>query len=223
MNQLQSSILSSLLYLLQWQLAAINFLRGYMEEMIFDNSYLLRTAYESPEAFDFLRVVYSRHLSNCSYSSFLESIGFVCVTKIVAFIHYLKDIFWPEILQSSISEELFQRWYVFISMFISYAAIHSFNVSFSDVELSIHLLLPVYFLSVYFGTSVTVKQTCFQRSYILRLFIFLKNLVVWSSYFFLISNNYFLVTNTFSDHLLFEDNNFFSTVTTSEELFLQNK
>ena len=193
-----------------------------MEEMIFDNSYLLRTAYESPEAFDFLRVVYLRHLSNCSHSSFFS---FVCVSKIVAFIHYLKDISWPGILQSSISEELFQRWYVFTSMFISYAAIHSFNVSFSDVELCIHLLLPVYFLSVYFGTPVTMKQTCFQRSYILRetLFIFLKNLVVWSSYFFLISNNYFLVTNTFSDHLLFEDKYFFSTVTTSEELFLQNK
>lgn len=175
--------------------------------MIFDNSYLLRTAYESPEAFDFLRVVYLRHLSNCSHSSFFS---FVCVSKIVAFIHYLKDISWPGILQSSISEELFQRWYVFTSKFISYAAIHSFNVSFSDVELCIHLLLPVYFLSVYFGTPVTMKQTCFQRSYILRetLFIFLKNLVVWSSYFFLISNNYFLVTNTFSDHLLLKINTF---------------
>ena len=39
----------------------------------------------------------------------------------------------------------------------------------------------------------------------------------------LLSNNYFLVTNTFSNQLLFEDKCFSSVATASEELFLQNK
>ena len=39
----------------------------------------------------------------------------------------------------------------------------------------------------------------------------------------LLSRNYFLVTNKFSDQLLLEDKFFFSTATTSEELFLRKK
>ena len=93
-----------------------------------------------------------------------------------------------------------------------------------------HLLLLTHFLALHFRTSITVKQTSYQRSYI---FIAASVILKWEQpveaasfsrkdFFFrtpscleelLLSNNYVLVTNTFSDQLLLEDKYFFSTAT----------
>ena len=100
-------------------------------------------------------------------------------------------------------------------------------------------ILPMYFLSAYSRTRVTVKQTSYQTA------IFSEQLRLhWneSSHLkeqrfrrknfvripccleqLLLFNNYFLGINTFSVQLLLEDDYFFRTATVSEELFLQNK
>ena len=108
-------------------------------------------------------------------------------------------------------------------------AIHSFNSTarFSDVRICSHPILPTHFLSAYFRTQVTVKKT-YQSSCIFRA---ASVLLKWEqllkgtasskkSFFFrirsclgqlLLSNNYLLVTNTFSDQVLVEDKYFFTT------------
>ena len=111
---------------------------------------------------------------------------------------------------------------------------------FSDIKICIHLtsLLLTHFLSVYFRTPVTVKQTFYQSSNIFRAGSIIlkweqpfKAATYAQKHFFkrsgcqeqvLLSNNYFLVTNTFSNQLLLENKCFFSTATVSEELLLQN-
>ena len=65
---------------------AIHSFMGYMEQIIFNSSYLLRIAAfweELSSAFNFLRVVYLFHQSNCS-PFFLWSIVSVFVTETIA-------------------------------------------------------------------------------------------------------------------------------------------
>ena len=111
------------------------------------------------------------------------------------------------------------------------AAIHSSNdtVYFSDVKICSDPLLLTHFLSVCFRTPITMKQTSHRSSYIFRAASIilkweqpLEAATFCQKYFFrtpscleelLLSNNYFLVTNTFSDQLLLEYKCFFSTAT----------
>ena len=108
----------------------------------------------------------------------------VFVTKKMAVTHSLKvTVFiWQKNLQSSIvwvilsaivclfpkKVAFFQRYYNYFYRMLS--AIHSFNgtVHFSDVKIYSHLMLPTHFLSAYFRTPVTMKQTSYRSSYILR-------------------------------------------------------
>ena len=92
-----------------------------------------------------------------------------------------------------------------------------------------HPLLLTHFLSVYFRRPVIVKQTSYRSSYSLRaasIILRWEQPLEAASFlqkdFFRIpscleelflSNNHFLVTNTFSDQLLLEYKYFFSTAT----------
>ena len=110
------------------------------------------------------------------------------------------------------SYAFFQRYYNYF--YRTLTLIHSFNstVHFSDVKINNHLILRTYFLSVYFRTPVTVKQTSYRiRSFLeqhplnwnesnhfkqllFRWKFFYRKLVVRNSYFFLIlrlGNKYF--------------------------------
>ena len=104
------------------------------------------------------------------------------------------------------------------------AAIHFFNgiVHFSDFRIWSHIILPTHFLLAYLRTPVTVKQISHRCSCILRATrnenSQLKQLLFRRKILFkipscleqlLLSNNYSLVTNTFSDQLLLEDKYFF--------------
>ena len=111
-----------------------------------------------------------------------------------------------------------------------FGGIHSFNgtVYFSGVKICSHPHLLTHFLSVHFRTPVTVKQTSDQSNYIFRAgSIILKweqsiEAATSSKKHFLrapsrlekllLSNNFFLITNTFSDQLL-QYKYFFSTGT----------
>ena len=97
----------------------------------------------------------------------------------------------------------------------------------------------MHFLSMYFRTPVTVKQTSYRSCYILRAALIIlkwEQLLEAATFsqnsFFrtpscleelLLSNNYFLVTNTFSDQLFLEYKKFFSTATvmSSKSYFLR--
>ena len=152
-------------------------------------------------------------------------------------VHYLKSIVF---ISTVASYALFQRYYNYF--YIRLVAIHFFNCAwyFSDVKICSHSLFPSFliFFSAYFGTPLTVKQISHPSRSIFR-----AHWLYWykSSYFFeaatfsqkdnfyrtlsrleqlRIFNNYFLVTNTFSDQLLFEDKHSFSTAAASEELLL---
>ena len=89
---------------------------------------------------------------------------------------------------------------------------------------------------LYYRKPVTVKEISYRNNYIFRSsLIILKweqplEAVPFCIIFFfipscleqqLLCNNYFLVINSFSDELLPQDKNFFSTTTVSEELFLE--
>ena len=71
------------------------------------------------------------------------------------------------------------------------------------------------------GTSIITKWEQPLEGAIFRRKIFFK--IASCPEQLLLSNNYSLVTNTFSDQLLLEDKYFFGAATVSEELFLQNK
>ena len=97
------------------------------------------------------------------------------------------------------SYAFFQSYYNYFYKIL--AAIHSFNdtVHFSVVKTCSHEIFPTQFLSAYFRTTVTVKQTSYWSSYIFRITstilkstfsqkdFFSEYLVVWKSYFFLIT------------------------------------
>ena len=105
------------------------------------------------------------------------------------------------------------------------------QISILSTVLYIFLTPPSIFANVF---SSYGKQLCFQRSIDC---IEIRG-VTTSSYFFakrfcfrkpgslqqlLLSNKYFLVTNSFSDQLLLIDKYIFSTTTALDELLLQNK
>ena len=82
----------------------------------------------------------------------------------------------------------FQSYYNFFYRRLT--VIHFFNdtVFFSDLNICSHPFLPAYFkvLSVYFRTSVTMKQTFYQSSFLFRAASILlkwKQPFPWSSYF----------------------------------------
>ena len=200
-------------------IAAIHSFRGEMEQIIFGSSYSLRTATffeDLSYTFDFFKVVYLFHHSNCCHLS-LEVVVSVFLAEIMAVIHFQKYLFWQETLEPSIVwvilsavKWLFPKKLVLVMRSSKGTIIiskqYSQPSSFSMV-LYIFLMLKFagYVLSAYFRKPVTVKQTSYQSSYIFRAWsIILK----WQQ--LLLSNNYFLVTNTFSDQLLLEDNNFLS-------------
>ena len=111
------------------------------------------------------------------------------------------------------------------------AAIYCFNstVCIRDVKFCSHPLLLTDFLFVYFRKPVTVKQTSYWSSYIVSAAsMILKqeqplDVATFSQKRFfrtpscleelLLSNNYFLLTNTFSDQLLLEYRYIFGTAT----------
>ena len=115
----------------------------------------------------------------------------------------------------------------FCKMFVG---IHSFNSSvyFSGYKICSHLHLLTHFFSMHFRTPVTVKQTSYQSSYIFRAGSVILKWEQWieaatspQKIFYrapsrveklLLSNSYFLITNTFSDQLL-QYKYFFSTGT----------
>ena len=128
------------------------------------------------------------------------------------------------------------------------AAIHSFKgtVNFSDVKICNHQILPMHFLSAYFRTQVNLKQMSYRSSYTFRaastilkweqpleaatfLQIFSDHLVVWNSYFFLITTSTmcFSKAGTPSKQLFFQKNFFGSryflkTVSFFERLILRD-
>ena len=156
-------------------------------------------------------------------------------------------LFWQEILQSSIvwaifsvvvylfpkkrgfSKAFFQKYCDYFERML--ADIHSFNgtVYFSNIKICSNPILLTHFLSVYFRTPVTFKQTSYQSNDIFRLAsIILKWEQPLQAAIFLqkdfrrrscleqllLSNNYFLATNTFSDQLLLEYKHFFNSTAT---------
>ena len=124
------------------------------------------------------------------------------------------------------------------------AAIHSFKgtVNFSDVKICNHQILPMNFLSAHFRTQVNLKQMSYRSSYIFReastilkweqlLFcrFFSDHLVVWSSYFFLITTSTmcFSKAGTSSKQLFFQKiffgrRYFLKTVSFFERLVLRD-
>ena len=174
-------------------------------------------------------------------------------------VHSLKgaNLFWWENLQSSIvwvilaavaclflrevgsNYAFFQRYNNYFYRIIE--AIHSFNGTayFPDVKICIYPGFPTQFLSRYFRTPVTVKQTSYRTSYIFRVTsIILKweKLLEAASSFAkrFLQNTYLpgaatsfwkllLGNKYFSGRLLLENKYFFRTSTALVELFLQNK
>ena len=107
---------------------------------------------------------------------------------------------------------VFERYYNYF--YRIFAAVHSFNgtVYFSEVKICSHPILLTHFLSAYSRTPATLKQTSSQSSYIFRrASIILKReqpiegatflqkdsfseyLVIWSSYFFLITASWYQI------------------------------
>ena len=154
--------------------------RGYMEQLIFDSSYLLRAATFLEEHFysvHFLRTVSWFNHPKYFHPSFEVRHLFLPQKEWQAFILWkILYLFWREILQSSIDWVIFPA-VVFLfpktvgfnyAFFQSYyncfyrtlAAIHSCSgtVHFSDVKVCNYHLLPMHFLSVCFRILVTVKK-----------------------------------------------------------------
>ena len=138
--------------------------------------------------------------------------------------------------------------YAFFHRYFDYfcgilVAIHTLNgnAHSSDFKTCSHPLLLMHFPSVYFRTSVTVKETFIKTGIFPdqhRLYwnetSHLKKLLFRKNNFFrtpscleqlLLSKNYFFLTNTFSDQLLLEDSTSLAKIreVISEKLFLQNK
>ena len=136
---------------------------------------------------------------------------------------------------------------------------------FSNIKICSHLILLTHFLSVYFRAPATFKQTSYQSNDIFRLtsiilkweqpfqaatflqkYIFLWHVVVWNSYFFLITTSwqqihflisYFLKLSTFSTAqqllcfrratssklVIIENIYFFEAGSSSKQLLFQKK
>ena len=125
-------------------------------------------------------------------------------------------------LSNSFSNSMFISKKIIRSIIL--VTIHSFsrNVYFSDIKICSHSLLPTHFLSVYFKRPVTLRQASYWRQASHWLYWNESSHMKQQNDFFRtptcleelrLSNNYFLVTNTFSDQLLLEYKYFFSTAT----------
>ena len=128
----------------------------------------------------FLRTVYLFHHSNCSHPCLEIMYLFLSQKEWQSSILWsVLYLFWQENLQSSIIwvilsavVHLFPKkvgssyafsWGLYNCFCKIFANIHSFNstVHFSDVTIWSHLILPTHFLSAYFRTPVTVKETSY--------------------------------------------------------------
>ena len=92
LSSMYSSILSRLLYLLQRHYAVIHFSGVYIQQINFNNSYLVSVATfleEVLQAYGFLRVVYLFQHYKCSHPSF--EVGYVSDSEKVTFIFFLKE------------------------------------------------------------------------------------------------------------------------------------